>query len=103
MAWGCWRTSRSRVRNTTAGACWFALLRATKRMVGPLGGLADRLGIRHVVLLAFDERLDVSRRDQLHRVAELGDLAPPIMSAPTRGRREMCRPLVTKTEVYDTR
>src|SRR4051812_5753523 len=29
-----WRTSRSRVRNTTAAAGWFALLRATKRMVG---------------------------------------------------------------------
>src|SRR4051812_15253036 len=34
MAWVRWRTKRSRVRNTTAAACWFALLRATKRMVG---------------------------------------------------------------------
>ena len=34
MAWVRWRTSRSRVQNTTAAACWFALLRATKRMVG---------------------------------------------------------------------
>src|SRR4051794_20580730 len=48
---------------------------------GALSGLADRLSIGHVVLLPFDERLHVSRRDQLHRVAELGDLAPPIVSA----------------------
>src|SRR3954452_19248332 len=34
MAWVRWRTKRSRVRNTTAAACWFALLRATTRMVG---------------------------------------------------------------------
>src|SRR5215217_3212935 len=34
MAWVRWRTRRSRVRNTMAAACWFALLRATKRMVG---------------------------------------------------------------------
>ena len=30
-----------------------------------LGGLADRFGISHVVLLSLDERLDVSRWDQL--------------------------------------
>src|SRR5215210_3810820 len=51
---------------------------------GALSGLADRLGIGHVVLLSLDERLHVRRRDQLHRVAELGDLAAPIMSAATR-------------------
>src|SRR4051812_25103752 len=50
---------------------------------GPLGGLADRLRIGHVVLLSLDERLHVRRRDQLHRVAELGDLAAPIMRAAT--------------------
>src|SRR3954451_13180885 len=48
-----------------------------------LGGLADRLGIRHVVLLPLDEGLHVRRRDQLHRVAELGDLAPPVVGAAT--------------------
>ena len=47
----------------------------------PLGGLADRLGIRHVVLLALDERLHVGRRDQPHLVAELADRAAPVMRA----------------------
>ena len=47
-----------------------------------LGGLADRLGIRHVVLLSLDERLHVSRRDQLHRVAELGDLLAFLATLP---------------------
>src|SRR4051794_16005362 len=62
---------------------------------GPLGGLADRLSIGHVVLLSLDERLHVRRRDQLHRVAELGDLAPPVMGARTslqghRAGRKCC-------------
>src|SRR4051794_24421484 len=83
MAWVRWRTSKSRVRNTTAAACWFALLRATKRMVGRWAASQDRLRIGHVVLLSLDERLHVRRRDQLHRVAELGDLAAPIMRAAT--------------------
>src|ERR671911_2293934 len=46
-----------------------------------LGGLADRLGIRHVVLLALDERLYIGRRDQPHLVAELSDGAAPIVRA----------------------
>src|SRR3954451_22807371 len=50
---------------------------------GTLSGLADRFGIGHVVLLSLDERLDVSRRDQLHRVAKLGDLAAPVVGAAT--------------------
>src|SRR3954447_8329523 len=63
---------------------------------GPLSGLADRFGIGHVVLLPLDERLHVRRRDQLHRVAKLGDLAPPIMRAATRlhghrARRQCCQ------------
>ena len=58
--------------------------------------LADRLGIGHVVLLPLDKGLDVRRRDQLHHVAELGDLAPPLMSAATglhgdRAGRERCQ------------
>src|SRR5215213_7504506 len=58
-------------------------LEGNKAHTGPLSGLADRLRIGHVVLLPLDKRLHVSRRDQLHRVAELGDLAAPIMRAPT--------------------
>ena len=34
---------------------------------------------RHLVLPAFDERLDVMRRQQLHRVTELADFTPPVM------------------------
>ncbi len=46
-----------------------------------LGGLADRLGIGHVVLLPLDERLHVGRRDQPHLVAELADRASPVVRA----------------------
>src|SRR4051794_38593602 len=61
-----------------------------------LGGLADRFGIGHVVLLALDKGLHVSGRDQLHRVAELGNLAAPKVSAATcfqghRAGREGCK------------
>jgi hypothetical protein len=37
---------------------------------GPLGRLADRLRVGHVVLLPLHERLDVGRRDQPHLMAE---------------------------------
>ncbi len=47
------------------------------------GGLADRLSIGHVVLVPLDKGLDVSGRDEADRVAELGDLAAPIMRAAT--------------------
>src|SRR3954466_4312167 len=71
-------------------------LEGDKAHGGTLSGLADRFGIRHVVLLSLDERLDVRRRDQLHRVAKLGDLAAPIMRAATglhgyRAGRERCQ------------
>src|SRR3954469_20675971 len=46
-----------------------------------LGGLADRLGIRGIVLLPLDERLDVRRRDQPDRMPEHANLARPIMGA----------------------
>jgi hypothetical protein len=48
-----------------------------------LGGLADRLGISSAVLLSLDKGLDVSGRDEADRVAELGDLATPVVSAAT--------------------
>src|SRR3954470_18038191 len=37
----------------------------------------------HVVLLALDERLHVRRRDETDRMAELGDLTPPVVGAAT--------------------
>src|SRR5918993_588044 len=59
-------------------------LEGNKAHGGPLSGLADRLGIRGIVLGSLDERLDVSRWDQPDRVAELDDLATPRGSAATR-------------------
>src|SRR4051812_12857615 len=44
-----------------------------------LGGFADRLGIRPVVLLPLHVRLDVGRRDQAHGVAQLAELTRPVM------------------------
>ena len=39
----------------------------------PLRRFADRLSIRHVILLPLDEGLRVSGWDQPHRVAQLAD------------------------------
>src|SRR3954464_3515996 len=84
MAWVRCRTSKSRVRNTR-------LRPAPAHCSQPRSAWWDagrprekRLRIGHVVLLALDERLHVRRRDQLHRVAELGNLASPKVSAATR-------------------
>src|SRR6266436_6345028 len=50
----------------------------------PAHRLADRLGIRRVVLVAPDIGLGIGRWDQPHVVAQLGDLARPIMRRRTR-------------------
>src|SRR3954449_9620804 len=71
-----WRTRRSRARNTTPFACCSSVFTGTKRM---LGRFADRLGIRHVVLVPLHVRLDVGRRDQAHGVAQLAELTRPVM------------------------
>src|SRR4051812_34731472 len=55
-------------------------LEGNKAHSGPLSGLADRFGIGHVVLLSLDERLHVRRRDETDRMAELGDLTPPVVA-----------------------
>src|SRR3954453_7689599 len=47
-------------------------------------GLALGFGIRSIVLLPLDERLDVSRRGQPHLVPQAGDLACPVVSARAR-------------------
>jgi len=44
-----------------------------------LGRFADGLGIGGVVLLPLDEGLDVGRRDQPHAMAQLADLASPVV------------------------
>ena len=43
--------------------------------------LADRLGVRCVVLLTLDVRLDILWWDQPHRVTQIADLPAPVMSA----------------------
>src|SRR4051812_33828475 len=57
-----------------------------------LGGLADRLGIRGIVLLPLDEWLDVRRRDQPDRMPEHADLAGPRGPNNGRCRRPPWRP-----------
>ena len=52
-----------------------------------LGGFGDRLGIRRVVLMPLHKRLDVDRRNQPYLVAELADLAAPVMRARARLHR----------------
>src|SRR5271166_4659745 len=47
--------------------------------IGPLHGLANRFGIDRVVLLAFDVRLHVGRRHELHFMPERRELRCPVM------------------------
>ena len=82
------RTSRSRVRNTTALACCCLALHRHEAHGRALRRLADRFGIRRIVLLPLDERLHVSRRDQPHLVPELADLAGPVMRSGARLHRD---------------
>src|SRR5215472_6049651 len=49
----------------------------------PLGRFTDGLCIGGIVLLPFDERLDVGRRDQAHMMAQLSDLTRPVMRTGT--------------------
>jgi len=51
-----------------------------------LGALADRLGIGRFILLPFDERLDVSRRDKPHVMACF-PISRPQNSAPPQVSR----------------
>jgi hypothetical protein len=57
----------------------------------PLGRLADRLGIGHVVLLPLHIRLDVGGRDQPHRVAQLAELTCPVVRPGTGLHRHHAR------------
>src|SRR6185437_12912238 len=60
----------------------FDRLRRHKPHVGPPHRLADRFGIGAIVLLPFDIRLDVGRRDQPDLMTESLQLARPVV----RGR-----------------
>jgi hypothetical protein len=50
----------------------------------PLRCFADRFGVSCIVLLPFDEGLDVSRRDQSDVMPHLHNLSSPVMAASTR-------------------
>ncbi|AHD03245.1 hypothetical protein METH_17430 [Leisingera methylohalidivorans DSM 14336] len=51
-------------------------------------GLADRLGIRGIVLPMFNKGFHISGRDEPYFVAELADLTTLIMSAATGFHRD---------------
>src|SRR3954453_10024214 len=61
-----------------------------------LGCFADRLSIGHIVLLAFNERLHVRRRDQSGFVAEFSDRASPVVRARARLHRDNAAGLARK-------
>ena len=62
---------------------------------GRFSGATRGFCVGHVVLLPFDERLNICRRDKLCVVPDRGDLARPVMSARTglhrdQGSRQCC-------------
>src|SRR5258708_31626102 len=59
----------------------------------PLRRFTDGFGIGRVILLPLDERLDIGRRDQAHAMAELADLARPVVRAGTGFHRDDARSL----------
>lgn len=61
-----------------------------------LGGLADRLGIGGIVLLALDERLDLGGWDQPHLMAQFADLAAPEVGAAAGFHRHDAGPQLPK-------
>jgi nitroalkane oxidase len=74
-----------------AAACCASVLTVTKRIDGRLT-LADRLGIRRVVLIAPDISLGIGRWDQPHVVAKLaGGSANFAAPAPAEGVRTQAR------------
>src|SRR3954451_5668104 len=95
MAWVRWRTKRSRVRNTTAAACWFALLRATKRIVGRWAASQ----IASASAMSFFWRLTngfTYAGAISFTVWPFGDLAAPVVGAATglhghRAGRQRCQ------------
>jgi hypothetical protein len=77
----------------TAFACCASSFTGTKRNPWQLRRFADRLGIRHVILLPLDEGLDVSRRDQPHCVAQLAKLPRPVVRPAAGLQRHQTRRL----------
>ena len=65
----------------------FLRLHSHKPHGRPRGRLADRLGVRSVVLLPLDVGLDINRRGQPYCMAETADLPAPMMRAAARLHR----------------
>src|SRR3954447_24853824 len=63
------------------------LLHRHKAHPRPLRRFADRLSIRHIILLPLDEGLYVSGWDQPHRVAQLAKLPPQVVPPATSLQR----------------
>src|SRR4051794_33021347 len=63
------------------------LLHRHKAHPRPLRRFADRLSIRHIILLPFDKGLYVSGWDQPHRVAQLAKLPRPVVRPATSLQR----------------
>src|SRR4051794_2565695 len=63
------------------------LLHRHKAHPRPLRRFADRLSIRHVILLPLDKGLHISGWDQPHRVAQLAKLPRPVVRPPTSLQR----------------
>jgi hypothetical protein len=61
------------------GCLLFLALHRYNAHVGPASRIADRLGIRCIVLLPLYERLYVSRRDKPDLMPQLGKFACPVI------------------------
>src|SRR5271166_3002714 len=83
---GCWRLPSRAYRALRAGSP--SSMPMARMRPRPLRRFTDGFGIGRVVLLPLDERLDVGRRDQSHTMAQLADLARPVVRAGTGLHRD---------------
>ena len=74
-----WRTSRSRERCSMSAACCSIVLTGTNRMLGRVTASQMRRCIGSIVLGALDVGLHIARGHQPHGMAELRQLACPMM------------------------
>src|SRR4029077_18908449 len=75
------RTNRARARCSVCISCWAVGPGLHEAQGRPAHGLADRGRVVAVVLVAVDVRLDLVRRQPPHRMAQLANLAMPVMCA----------------------
>ena len=79
IAWTGARHQRIASQEHDPARLLFLALDRHKPHCGPLCCLADSFGIGRIVLLAFDERLDVGRWDQPYRMPKLPELKRLVM------------------------